>query len=589
MKNKIFFVIFLLFIFILFSTFKILSSKLKPHKVLDIIRADLFYVDINDNSKIDEGELFKLSDIYTFSPEINNFTIQQAQKLHIDIKDYSKAGYLAQNWAIDNLKGKEVVITSLVIDKTKKYNYIKVSFMGEDLSEFYLKNGLAAIKNEDKNIIYQNIKQIKQNSLELSKLNFVLLNLYNGIYHKLSCEYSNGLRNAKLILEKEVKEYIPCKSCINKNTNNKIAKTEQYIKPQFYKDFNNIEIYFTDPHKNNKPNNSCSNKICKRLVQEINQTNSTLDIALYGIGDIEEVYEAIKNAKNRNVKIRVVADYSKNTENLYPKTKDLINDFKAKTDKSESIMHNKFIVFDNKKVYMGTANISPSGIGDYSANTIIFIDSEVIAKRYAQEFEQMYKGNFSIKKNKYPIVKDKCLSVYFSPKDNVKDLLLSKINSAKEEICISAFYLTNREIINALIEAKKRNINIFIIQDAVGANNFKDRIYQLRKSGIKVIVENWGGKNHEKNMVIDNKIFISGSTNFSNAGFFKNDENMLVIENEEIAKLYRNYFFYLYNSIDKKYLKLIPRAEGIESKNSCSDGIDNNFDGKTDKDDIACQ
>jgi hypothetical protein len=45
---------------------------------------------------------------------------------------------------------------------------------------------------------------------------------------------------------------------------------------------------------------------------------------------------------------------------------------------------------------------------------------------------------------------------------------------------------------------------------------------------------------------------------------------------------------FLFNSIDKKFLFTIPRAEGKESINSCYDGIDNNFDGNIDSKDKGC-
>ena len=140
-----------------------------------------------------------------------------------------------------------------------------------------------------------------------------------------------------------------------------------------------------------------------------------------------------------------------------------------------------------------------------------------------------------------------------------------------------------------LIQAKARNVEVLVILDAVGANNFKDRVNLLRRNNIPVIIENWGGKNHEKTILIDNEILVFGSCNFSKNGFLKNDENMVVVKNSAIAKFYSDYFLYLFNSIDKKFLKFFPRAESFDSKNSCYDGLDNNYDGKVDNLDVGCQ
>jgi phosphatidylserine/phosphatidylglycerophosphate/cardiolipin synthase-like enzyme len=149
--------------------------------------------------------------------------------------------------------------------------------------------------------------------------------------------------------------------------------------------------------------------------------------------------------------------------------------------------------------------------------------------------------------------------------------------------------LTDRKFVNELVSAKKRNVEVVVLMDAVAAINFKDRMATLKAANIPVIVENWGGKNHEKTIMIDEEYLIIGSCNFTISGFYKNDENMLVIQNKNIAEFYADYFLYLFNSIDKKYLKYAPRAESFESKNSCYDGIDNNFDGKIDFDDDGCK
>ena len=182
------------------------------------------------------------------------------------------------------------------------------------------------------------------------------------------------------------------------------------------------------------------------------------------------------------------------------------------------------------------------------------------------------------------------LGVYFSPKANViTSVILPEIKKAQKEILVSAFYLTHKGLIDELIGAKARVIDVKVIIDAVGSSNFKNRISLLRHNGVDVKVENWGGKNHEKNILIDSSTFITGSANFSQNAQVKNDENLLVIKDFELAKQYRAHFFKMYNSIDEKYLKDFVNPESLQSKNSCYDGVDNNFDGKVDSLDPLCR
>ena len=111
----------------------------------------------------------------------------------------------------------------------------------------------------------------------------------------------------------------------------------------------------------------------------------------------------------------------------------------------------------------------------------------------------------------------------------------------------------------------------------------------LREEGISVKVENFGGKMHAKSMIVDDKYIVSGSMNFTKAGNTKNDENTIVIQNVELARQYKEYFLMLWNSIPNKYLYRDPSAESLESGNSCSDGIDNDFDHQVDENDKACK
>ena len=128
-----------------------------------------------------------------------------------------------------------------------------------------------------------------------------------------------------------------------------------------------------------------------------------------------------------------------------------------------------------------------------------------------------------------------------------------------------------------------------MIMDAnnVHTKNTKHQI--LRKNGIPVKIESYAGKLHSKTMIIDDKYIIMGSMNFSNSGENKNDENMLVINNPRLAKRYKEFFNYLWAMIPNRYLKYNPKAESKDSIGSCFDGVDNNFNGKIDKQEDSCK
>ena len=110
----------------------------------------------------------------------------------------------------------------------------------------------------------------------------------------------------------------------------------------------------------------------------------------------------------------------------------------------------------------------------------------------------------------------------------------------------------------------------------------------MRMAGIPVKIENWGGKMHEKSLIIDDKYLLIGSMNFTSGAHYQNDENSLLIENKEIAIKSRKRFEKLWKSIPDKWLYSIPKPEGEDSKYSCFDNIDNDHDGLIDADDPDC-
>ena len=149
--------------------------------------------------------------------------------------------------------------------------------------------------------------------------------------------------------------------------------------------------------------------------------------------------------------------------------------------------------------------------------------------------------------------------------------------------------LTEKRVCDALIAAHKRGVDVRVIIDALNASGKYSKHQYLRDNGVLVKTENYAGKMHSKSLIADDKYTVIGSMNFSYSGENKNDENLMVIEDSSVAKFYKNNFLYQWNKIDNKWLKYNARAEGKDSIGSCSDGIDNDYDGLVDMDDPACR
>ena len=138
-------------------------------------------------------------------------------------------------------------------------------------------------------------------------------------------------------------------------------------------------------------------------INIVNKAQKTIDIAIYGYSTVPAIETALRNALNRGVKLRLVYDLDNKGKNIYSNTLDLIslvsnNNNDGNSQEAQSIMHNKFYIFDDKILITGSANLSHTDMSGFNTNSIIVINSDKIAKIYKNEFNQMYEGKFHSEK-----------------------------------------------------------------------------------------------------------------------------------------------------------------------------------------------
>lgn len=336
----------------------------------------------------------------------------------------------------------------------------------------------------------------------------------------------------------------------------------------------NIQLFFLSPLKQKKPKNECKNSACKALLHSINNTKESIDFAIYGINNQDKIFNALVKAQRRGVKVRWVTDLNEKNRNIYYDTYALMHkiptyntdydsiesknipDYEYKLDYQGALMHNKFFIFDNQKVFTGSTNISSYCLTGYNSNVAILIDSPIVASVYKQEFEQMYNGKFhneksAISNNENIKFDNVDISIYFSPINKATvEQIIPLIKKSESYIYIPAFYLTRKSIVYELIEAYKRGVEVKIIVDETSVKGKYVDIDFMKKNNLRVKVENWPGKMHMKSMIIDDEILVIGSMNFTKQGERMNDENCLVIKNAPIlTKKYKEHFLELWNSI----------------------------------------
>jgi phosphatidylserine/phosphatidylglycerophosphate/cardiolipin synthase-like enzyme len=145
----------------------------------------------------------------------------------------------------------------------------------------------------------------------------------------------------------------------------------------------------------------------------------------------------------------------------------------------------------------------------------------------------------------------------FSPQGKCSAHILREIEQAKKELLVAVYAFTSDDLARALVQAKTRGVVVQVVVDrefdqanerSKGKFFEAQRIPLRRISGLKgKATEKDSGLMHQKFAVIDRRIVLTGSYNWTYSADSLNDENLLLFRDAgPLAEEYRKAFFYLW-------------------------------------------
>lgn len=132
--------------------------------------------------------------------------------------------------------------------------------------------------------------------------------------------------------------------------------------------------------------------------------------------------------------------------------------------------------------------------------------------------------------------------VYFSLSDNPQKVIIKNINQAETFINIAMYTLTDKEILLSLINAQERGVKVRVYLDRSQIESTYSISRLLVQKGIKVRISTNNYIMHNKFAIIDNRLLLTGSYNWTASANSRNDENLMVIDDPEIIARYQNQF-----------------------------------------------
>lgn len=310
------------------------------------------------------------------------------------------------------------------------------------------------------------------------------------------------------------------------------------------------EVYFTDPVNIKNPDDWQAS-IEGRLIEKINAARTSIHIVSFEF-DLTRVAEALIAARQRGVDVKWVTDdehgLEADEEPGHGQFEMLTEaGIEVRSDTRSALMHNKFWIFDGQTVWTGSTNITENGVYKQDNNTIV-IQSPELAGIYEAEFQEMWDGEFGPRspsqiERQSVTVHGSPIQVVFTSEDPAIELaIIPVVNSATQSIRFLAFSFTDYPLANAMIQRSQDGVDVAGVFERVGSDTDSAELKTLYCAQVPVRRDGNGSFMHSKVIVVDERYVITGSLNFSTNAEESNDENVIIIDNPEIAKLYMRDF-----------------------------------------------
>ena len=311
-------------------------------------------------------------------------------------------------------------------------------------------------------------------------------------------------------------------------------------------------VYFTDP--GGPSSESLRAGPDQSLAEAIGRARLSVDLAVLRL-DLWSVRDALIDAHRGGVSVRLVTDSDYMEEREIQEI--IAAGIPVVEDRGAALMHNKFAVIDRLEVWSGSMNMT---VGDAyrNNNNLVRLRSGLLAENYTREFEEMFIehhfGPDSPSDTPHPelSIEGTHLENYFSPDDQVAARLVELIRSARESIFFMAFSFTSDDLASALVERQRAGVEVAGVMEASQAeSNIGSQYERFIAEGLDVRLDGNPRDMHHKVLVIDRRMVVMGSYNFTVYAERRNDENTLIVDDPGLAGYFLDEFERLFAQAQK--------------------------------------
>src|SRR6266404_4235455 len=116
--------------------------------------------------------------------------------------------------------------------------------------------------------------------------------------------------------------------------------------------------------------------------------------------------------------------------------------------------------------------------------------------------------------------------VYFSPRGGCTEAVVEALGRATNSVIVQAYSFTSTPIAKAVVEAHRRGLQVAVILDKSQRTEKYSSADFLNNSSVPTFIDAKHAIAHNKIVIIDGGVVLTGSFNFTNAAEEHNAENL---------------------------------------------------------------
>ncbi|MFN0065523.1 MAG: phospholipase D-like domain-containing protein [Chlamydiales bacterium] len=276
-------------------------------------------------------------------------------------------------------------------------------------------------------------------------------------------------------------------------------------------------LYCPLPAENVEPllyANQADDNLEKSYLKAIGSAKNSILLIIYALND-EKIIEALKRKAALGVNVRVIHDPKTSQKGFQQ-----LENIALIPRPMAGLMHRKILVIDEMTVWIGSAN--------FTRESLIMHDNLVVGS-FSHELALTITNE---KAHHHFTIGGQMVEFWGFPEAQKEgfDRLLELIAEAKYSILVGMFTFTHPQLVEALIEARKRGVHVEVVMDKGSSKGISKNAGQtLHTAGVEVRINQGSEMFHHKFALIDQKILINGSANWTRSAFSRNSDCFLVL------------------------------------------------------------